>query len=163
MRVLKRCDCSTTLHPGVNPAQGVFIEMFITSALVLAVFMLAVENHAATPFGPIGIGLTLFSCHLFAVYFTGASMNTARSFGPAAVTGFKSSQHWVYWLGPYLGSFLGTALYLLLKRIRYTRLTGASDTPDLEKTIHTARSITISDRNGSVEEKASEHLPAQRN
>ena len=41
------------LGPGVNPAQGVFIEMFTTSILVLAVLMMAAEKHQATPFAPV--------------------------------------------------------------------------------------------------------------
>ena len=41
---------STVPGPGVNKAQAIFIEMFITSALVLAVLMLAVEKHNTTPF-----------------------------------------------------------------------------------------------------------------
>ncbi|KIM39248.1 hypothetical protein M413DRAFT_48682, partial [Hebeloma cylindrosporum] len=106
---------NTVLQQGTNRAQGVFIEMFITAALVLSVLMLAAEKHQATPFAPIGIGLTLFACHLFAVYYTGAAMNTARAFGPAVVSGFPVPNHWVYWLGPFLGSLLGTGFYALLK------------------------------------------------
>lgn len=85
----------TTPLSSTNSVQGVFIEMFITTALCLSVLMLGAEKHQATPFAPIGIGLTLFACHLWAVFYTGAAMNTARSFGPAAVTGFKYSRHWV--------------------------------------------------------------------
>ena len=44
---------STHLQQGINPAQGVFIEMFVTSYLVLAVLMLAVEKHHVTPFAPV--------------------------------------------------------------------------------------------------------------
>jgi len=44
---------STRLQEGINPAQGVFIEMFVTSYLVLAVLMLAVEKHHVTPFAPV--------------------------------------------------------------------------------------------------------------
>ncbi|KAF9524740.1 aquaporin-like protein [Crepidotus variabilis] len=103
----------------INKAQGVFIEMFITAALVLAVLMLAAEKHEATPFAPIGIGLTLFAGHLFALAYTGAAMNTARAFGPAVVSGFPHSDHWVYWLGPFVGSLLGVAVYTFLKHYRY--------------------------------------------
>jgi aquaporin related protein len=124
---------NTALGPRVNAAQGVFIEMFLTAALVLSVLLLAAEKHAATPFAPVGIGLTLFVCHLFGVYYTGASMNTARSFGPAAVTGFKDSHHWVYWVGPYLGSLLATGFFIILKRVPYTVLAAGQDSSDSEK------------------------------
>ncbi|KAH9474404.1 Aquaporin-1 [Psilocybe cubensis] len=124
---------NTSLTPQINSAQGVFIEMFITAALVIAVLMLAAEKHEATPFAPVGIGLTLFACHLFAVYYTGASMNTARSFGPAVVSGFPVPNHWIYWLGPFLGSILGTGIYALLKHYHYWDLTPHQATGDFEK------------------------------
>ena len=47
------CVGSIRLQEGINSAQGVFIEMFVTSYLVLAVLMLAVEKHHATPFAPV--------------------------------------------------------------------------------------------------------------
>ena len=47
--------CSTRLQDGINPAQGVFIEMFVTSYLVLAVLMLAAEKHQVTPFAPVSL------------------------------------------------------------------------------------------------------------
>ncbi|POW14495.1 hypothetical protein PSTT_02980 [Puccinia striiformis] len=87
---------STTLGAGTSPAQGLFIEGFITCGLVLSVLFLAVEKHKATFLAPIGIGITLFAGHLFALVYTGAGMNTARSFGPAVVAGF-TSEHWIYW------------------------------------------------------------------
>ncbi|KAI0635863.1 aquaporin-like protein [Trametes polyzona] len=124
---------NTFLGPGVNRAQGVFIEMFITAALVLAILMLAAEKHNATPFAPVGIGLTLFVCHLWAVFYTGAGMNTARAFGPAVVTGFPYDSHWVYWLGPFLGSLLGSAFYTLLKHVKYWRFNPGQDTVDFRE------------------------------
>jgi aquaporin related protein len=51
--VLSRSLYSTSLHNGVNKAQGVFIEMFATSLLVMAVLMLAAEKHEATPIAPV--------------------------------------------------------------------------------------------------------------
>ncbi|KDQ59160.1 hypothetical protein JAAARDRAFT_127594 [Jaapia argillacea MUCL 33604] len=124
---------NTFLQQNINLAQGVFIEMFITAALCLAVLMLAAEKHHTTPLAPIGIGLTLFACHLFAVYYTGAAMNTARSFGPAVVTGFPYSSHWVYWVGPFLGSLLGAFFYAILKHYRYWRLNPGQDATENEK------------------------------
>jgi aquaporin related protein len=46
---------STHLAPGINPVQGMFIEMFGTSFLVLSILMLAVEKHQATPFAPVSL------------------------------------------------------------------------------------------------------------
>ncbi|EMD33569.1 hypothetical protein CERSUDRAFT_56474 [Gelatoporia subvermispora B] len=112
---------NVALAPGINSAQGVFIEMFMTSILVLAVLMLAAEKHFTTPFAPVGIGLTLFACSLFSLYYTGAALNTARAFGPAVVTGFPDGTHWVWWVGPCLGSFLGAAVYTVLKQCVYPR------------------------------------------
>ncbi|KAG2086728.1 aquaporin-like protein [Suillus cothurnatus] len=116
---------------GINSFQGVFIEMFLAATLALAVLMLAAEKSQVTPFAPIGIGLTLFVGHLWAVFYTCASMNTARSFGPAVVTGFPYSDHWVYWVGPFLGSLLGAAFYSMLKWIHYQDLNpGQSSTQE---------------------------------
>jgi len=121
---------NTFLQQGTNRAQGVFIEMFITAALVISVLMLAAEKHQVTPFAPIGIGLTLFACHLFAVFYTGAAMNTARAFGPAVISGFPEPNHWVYWIGPFLGSVLGAGFYAVLKHYPYWRLSPMQATTD---------------------------------
>lgn len=51
---------STVPVVGVNSAQAVFIEMFITTALVLAVLMLAAEKHQVTPFAPVRLICTVY-------------------------------------------------------------------------------------------------------
>ena len=51
---------STKLGGDTSPAQGVVIEMILTSQLIFTIFMLAAEKHAATFLAPIGIGLSLF-------------------------------------------------------------------------------------------------------
>jgi aquaporin related protein len=149
---------NNVLGTGINPAQGVFIEMFITTALVLAVLMLAAEKHQATPFAPIGIGLTLFACHLWAVFYTGACMNTARAFGPAAVTGFTYSYHWVYWVGPFLGSVLGATFYGLLKHYHYWKLAPDQATVDHSKSpgdpIAAVKSLVTSGTDADADQNA---------
>ncbi|KAG9126207.1 hypothetical protein FRC07_004425 [Ceratobasidium sp. 392] len=122
----------TTPANGINAAQAVFIEAFLTAALVFAVLMLAAEKHRSTAFAPIGIGLMLFAGHLWGVVYTGAAMNTARAFGPAVVSGFDG-HHWVYWVGPFLGSLMATSLYSFLKHIKYWNLNPNQDAPDPEK------------------------------
>lgn len=103
----------TTLSPGTSLVQGVFVEALLTAELVFAIFMLAKEKHRATYLAPIGIGIALFVAELVGVYYTGGSLNPARSFGPCVVTGIWDKEHWIYWLGksrnPPLCNFRGTA------------------------------------------------------
>ncbi|KAG9548199.1 aquaporin, partial [Aureobasidium melanogenum] len=75
----------TTLGGGTTIVQGLFIEMFLTAQLVFTIFMLAAEKHKGTFIAPVGIGLSLFIAELTGVFFTGGSLNPARSFGPAVV------------------------------------------------------------------------------
>jgi aquaporin related protein len=94
-------------------------QAFLTSTLVLTVLLLAAEKHKSTFLAPIGIGLVLLVCHLFGVVWTGCGMNPARAFGPSVVSGVFPTYHWIYWLGPMLGSLMAVSFYLLLKVSRY--------------------------------------------
>lgn len=103
---------------GLSIAQGLFVEVFLTAQLVFVVYLLAVEKHRATYLAPLGIGLSLFMCHMVGVPLTGTSVNPARSFGPAVVAGFVG-YHWIYWVGPFLGALLDWALFKLLTVLNY--------------------------------------------
>ncbi len=48
-----------------------------------------------------------------AVAYTGSSMNPARTFGSAIVSG-DWDNHWLYWVGPILGGVVASLLYTLL-------------------------------------------------
>ena len=86
----------TTLAAGTSIAQGVFIEAILTAELVFTIFMLAKEKHKATFIAPVGIGLALFIAELVGVFYTGGSLNPARSLGPCVVTGTFDKEHWIY-------------------------------------------------------------------
>lgn len=78
------------------------------------------------------------------VYFTGGSLNPARSFGPSVVLRRFHPYHWIYWVGPSLGALLAVAFYQLMKLVEYqTANPGADD--DGHETSH---SRGLADYNG---------------
>ncbi|KAF2772200.1 aquaporin, partial [Teratosphaeria nubilosa] len=109
----------TSLGGGTSIVPGLFIEMFLTAELVFTIFILAAEKHKGTFIAPVGIGLSLFIAELVGVYFTGGSLNPARSFGPAVVNHNFHHYHWIYWVGPILGSIVAAGCYKLVKTLEY--------------------------------------------
>lgn len=118
---------STTLRDDVSIVRGLFIEMFATSILVLSILLMAVEKHRATFMAPLCIGLALFIAELTSIPFTGGSVNPARSFGPCVATRTFTGYHWIYWLGPVLGSLLATAFYKIIKFLEYETVNPGQD------------------------------------
>ena len=45
------------------------------------------------------------------MYFTGGSLNPARSFGPAVANRSFEGYHWIYWVGPFLGAAAAGGYY----------------------------------------------------
>jgi aquaporin Z len=100
----------------VSFGQGILLEAIATFFLVFAVFGTAVDPHAPKV-GGFAIGLTVMADILAIGPLTGASMNPARSFGPALASGVFEAQA-VYWIGPILGGVAAALLYdtLFLRR-----------------------------------------------
>ncbi|QDS67488.1 hypothetical protein FKW77_001149 [Venturia effusa] len=109
----------TTLSSGLSIPKGLFIEVFLTAELVFTILMLAKEKHRATFIAPVGIGLALFIAELVGVYWTGGSLNPARSIGPSIVTWTWDHEHWIYWVGPLTGSLVAVGFYALIKALEY--------------------------------------------
>lgn len=106
--------------------------MFLTAQLVLTVYFLAVEKHRATFLAPIGIGLSVFIAHIAGTNYTGTSINPARSFGPAVIAGFVRI-HWIFWVGPFLGSLLAYAVYKILRLLEFETANPGQDSGETEK------------------------------
>ena len=86
------------------------IEAIVTFLLVTTIFAVAVDGRGPKNVYGFAIGLTVAADILIAGPLTGASMNPARSFGPALVGGHWTMHH-VYWLGPILGGLVAAVLY----------------------------------------------------
>ncbi|KAL7802255.1 aquaporin-like protein [Trichoderma aethiopicum] len=139
------------LSSGTSISRGLFIEMFLTAQLVITVYFLAVEKHRATFLAPLGIGLAVFIAHICGTNYTGTSINPARSFGPAVVTDFTGYQ-WIYWLGPFLGSFLAFVVYTILKWMEYHTANPGQDDDTAAKKTPAGLAVATNDRqyrNGS--------------
>lgn len=77
--------------------------------------MLAADKSKDTFLAPIGIGLALFIVEIAGVFYTGASVNPARSFGPCVAAASFPGYHWIYWVGPCLGGLLAAGYYRFVK------------------------------------------------
>ena len=100
----------------VTFGQAVALEAIATFFLVFVVFGTAVDPKAPRV-GGFAIGLTVAADILAIGPLTGASMNPARSFGPAVASGIFEGQA-VYWIGPIIGGIAAGLLYdtLFLRR-----------------------------------------------
>jgi aquaporin related protein len=78
------------------------------------------------------------------VFFTGGSLNPARSFGPDVVLGTFDGYHWIYWIGPLLGALLAVLFYRFIKALEYdTANPGADgDGQDVHQHHHGSRATT---------------------
>nr|KAF6319160.1 aquaporin 1 (Colton blood group) [Myotis myotis] len=118
-----RCPCPLQLASGVNAGQGLGIEIIATLQLVLCV--LATTDRRRRDLGgsaPLAIGLSVALGHLLAIDYTGCSINPARSFGSSVISNnFKD--HWVFWVGPFIGAALAVLIYDFILAPRSSDLT----------------------------------------
>lgn len=96
---------------------GLAIEIILTFFLVTVIFMTAVHKKAPAGIQGIAIGGMIFLIHIVGVPLTGASVNPARTFGPALVSGFWEF-HWIYWVGPIIGGIIAGLImnYIFVKK-----------------------------------------------
>jgi len=95
------------LGQGVTPLSGFVIEVVLTAIFLAVILTTARRVPAHAPFV---IPLTLVMIHMAGIPFSGASVNPARSLGPALVSG-NLSDIWIYLTAPLVGGAIGWALY----------------------------------------------------
>jgi len=98
-----------------QPFAALLVEMILTFFLVNTVLHAAVAGRAGS-FAGLAIGLTMTFAILAGGPMTGASLNPARTFGPALFTGdaAKPMTYLIYFAGPLLGSALAVGIFKFL-------------------------------------------------
>jgi MIP family channel proteins len=112
--------------PQGAPAVSLVLEVLMTFLLVIVIFGSAVHAKAVKSFAGIAIGGTIGLDALFGGPVSGASMNPARSLGPALVSGMWADQ-WIYVAGPLLGALLAVGAYRLMTGERPTIKVGTTE------------------------------------
>jgi MIP family channel proteins len=100
--------------PSVNGGTALAYEVVLTAFLMFVITAVATDTRAVGAAAAIAIGGTVGLDALFGGPITGASMNPARSFGPALASGTWSS-FWVYVIGPVIGAAIGVFAYELVR------------------------------------------------
>jgi len=118
---------------------GITVEIILTFFLVTVIFLTAVHKKAPAGIHGISIGGMVFLLHLVGVPLTGASMNPARTFGPAVVSGFWEL-HWLYWVAPIIGGIIAGVImnYIFVNNAepetkRRSRASSIGKSQELEK------------------------------
>lgn len=98
--------------------RSLLIEVILTFVFVLVILAVTSKKKFEKIAG-IVIGLTLTLVHIFGIYFTGTSVNPARSFGPALMKAFAGdptalSKYWVFLVAPLVGGALAALVYKFL-------------------------------------------------
>lgn len=103
-----------TTHPTVAAASAFIYEAVLTAFLMFVILAVATDTRAVGAAAAIAIGGTVGLDALFGGPITGASMNPARSLGPALVSG-ELHYLWVYLLAPVVGAVVGAGAYQLVR------------------------------------------------
>jgi aquaporin NIP len=101
--------------PSVNATTALSYEIVLTAFLMFVITAVATDTRAVGAAAAIAIGGTVGLDALFGGPITGASMNPARSFGPALAS---STWHdlWIYLAGPLIGATIGVFAYQLVRQ-----------------------------------------------
>src|SRR5437588_2547270 len=96
-------------QPRLGTGRGFIMEMILTALLVFVIVSTATRHSLVGNDTALAVGGTIALCGLFGAPVSGASMNPARSLGPALVSGI-TAHLWVYVAGPVIGAALALLL-----------------------------------------------------
>ncbi len=101
--------------PGLSDGRALLLEALLTFMLMFVITAVATDTRAVGQGAALAIGFTVLLAVMFAGPASGASMNPARSLGPALVSGTWAHQ-WIYVVGPLAGSVCGVLTYEAIRK-----------------------------------------------
>ncbi len=103
-----------TTRPAIPVVAGLGVEIVLAFFLMLVVMAVATDARVSGEVAGLAVGFVVMVDALMGGPLTGASMNPARSFGPALATG-QWAAHWIYWVGPLIGMAIAVFTYEYLR------------------------------------------------
>lgn len=100
--------------PAIPTGAAFLIELLLSFILMFVIVAVATDARVAGEFAGVAVGLTVGFDALMGGPLTGASMNPARSLGPALAGGIWQA-HWIYWAAPIVGMVLAARVYDFLR------------------------------------------------
>ncbi len=136
---------ATLPGPGYKDWQAFLMEVVLTAGLLSVILGTASAAQNVGTIGALGVGGYIALAGLWSAPVSGTSMNPARSFGPALVSGDWSA-YWVYVAGPLLGAALAVGCAVILRGrggdpIAHAAGSGVLDRGDLEQKARLSKDI----------------------
>jgi aquaporin Z len=103
---------ATATAPGMGRGTAVVFEIVLTTIFVLVILQ-ATKSDSFGSSALVAIPLTLIAIHFAGILISGASVNPARTLGPAVI-GNTWTSIWIYFLGPAAGSILGWLIHTIV-------------------------------------------------
>ena len=135
--------------PSVGAGSAFVYELVLTALLMFVIMAVATDVRAVGAAAAIAIGGTVALDALFGGPVTGASMNPARSFGPA-LAAWEWQSFWLYIVGPFAGASIGGLAYQLVRGDRPSA-PPSQEAPDGPSPVRMpAQRGSLSDERGAV-------------
>ncbi len=106
--------------PAIPVGAAFALEWFLSFALMFVIMAVATDDRSADGFAALAVGATVGFCAMMGGPLTGASMNPARSLGPA-IAGSVWTHHWLYWIAPVSAMIAAAFAYELLRGVHPPR------------------------------------------
>ncbi len=131
---------ATLPGPGYSDWQAFLMEVVLTATLVSVILGTASAAQNVGAIAALGVGGYIALAGLWSAPVSGTSMNPARSFGPALVSG-DFSAYWVYVAGPVAGALIAVGCAIVLRGRGGTSISRAAGSGVLDPGSRRARQI----------------------